>query len=307
MAQGGPQRAHRVGGVLRLAGDPAVTGPRAGARIDRWGSPGAEGTNLILRWASRCWPGAGVRWACARLAVAGHRHGRRPVRRSLCHPRPALRQRAPQCHHGHHLDRRLCQHRGLASSPPRWSTAWVARRLLGLGGVASADRFAAQCQPAPGGRRTTSKPVPRRWQSIRCENSGSPRPRQPAHRRPAGLGVCGGGLHQHGTRCAPADLLALQGVSATGVVLAGSFDRASPGSGALAGVWRAAAPAPLVSGRVAACMHPLAATLLMLLGAPAAAGFCAAARRGQWRADHHARNAAAGPSGPPGMASVRAG
>lgn len=68
-------------------------------------------------------------------------------------------------------------------------------------------------------------------------------------------------------------LLALQGVSAAGVVLAGSLIGPAQVAARLLefGVLRRLHP--LVSGRVAACMHPLAATLLMLLGAPAAAGF----------------------------------
>lgn len=68
-------------------------------------------------------------------------------------------------------------------------------------------------------------------------------------------------------------LLALQGATPAAVVLAGSLLGPAQVAARLLefGVLRRLHP--LVSGRLAACMHPLAATLLMLLGAPAAAAF----------------------------------
>jgi hypothetical protein len=68
-------------------------------------------------------------------------------------------------------------------------------------------------------------------------------------------------------------LLALQGVSAAGVILVGSLVGPAQVAARLLefGVLRRLHP--LISGRVAACMHPLAASLLMLLGGPAAVAF----------------------------------
>ncbi len=82
--------------------------------------------------------------ACARLAPARRRHGRRPVRCGLRRARAHLWRRGAPLDHRHHADRGFCLDRRMAADGLGAGNHRLAQHLLCLGGGAYPDRPADQ-------------------------------------------------------------------------------------------------------------------------------------------------------------------
>jgi predicted MFS family arabinose efflux permease len=254
----------------------AVTGPRAGARIDRWGGRSVlMGTNLVFAAGLALLALAqGPVGLCAAWLLLGVGMGAGLYDAAFATLARLYGSEARSAITG------ITLIAGFASTVGWPLTAWLEHSLgwrgacwtwaalhllIGLPLNASLPRAQpahdAEAVPQAAGSPSTAK---------------TPEPMAPVSPLTVGLLAWVFAVVAFTSTALAAHLpglLALQGATPAAVVLAGSLLGPAQVAARLLefGVLRRLHP--LVSGRLAACMHPLAATLLMLLGAPAAAAF----------------------------------
>ncbi|MEO3690982.1 MFS transporter [Roseateles paludis] len=254
----------------------AVTGPRAGARIDRWGGRSVlMGTNLVFAAGLALLALAqGPVGLCAAWLLLGVGMGAGLYDAAFATLARLYGSEARSAITG------ITLIAGFASTVGWPLTAWLEHALgwrgacwawaalhllIGLPLNASLPRAQpahdAEAVPQAAGSPSTAK---------------TPEPMAPVSPLTVGLLAWVFAVVAFTSTALAAHLpglLALQGATPAAVVLAGSLLGPAQVAARLLefGVLRRLHP--LVSGRLAACMHPLAATLLMLLGAPAAAAF----------------------------------